>query len=75
MPEDWNAESVKVLVGKNFDEIAMDPTKHVFVEFCKQTFVVCMTVHTVHKIATLLDSKEKSYSCCDHYRVNFFRDH
>lgn len=36
VPEDWNAESVKVLVGKNFDEVAMDSSKHVFVEFCKQ---------------------------------------
>ena len=39
IPEDWNAESVKVLVGKNFDDVAMDATKHVFVEFCKQRHV------------------------------------
>ena len=36
VPEDWNSNPVKVLVGKNFEEVAMDPTKHVFVEFCKQ---------------------------------------
>lgn len=26
---------MKVLVGKNFDEVTMDKTKAVFVEFCK----------------------------------------
>ncbi|XP_038676925.1 protein disulfide-isomerase-like [Scyliorhinus canicula] len=47
LPEDWNKNPVKVLVGTNFDEVVFNITKSVFVLFCAPWSQRCQKINSI----------------------------
>ncbi|XP_072416386.1 protein disulfide-isomerase-like [Chiloscyllium punctatum] len=47
LPEDWNKNPVKVLVGSNFDEVVFNTSKGVFVLFCAPWSQRCKQINFI----------------------------
>jgi len=59
LPEDWNSKPCKYLTGSNFDEVVMDKTKNVLVEFYAPWCGHCKQLSPIwDKLAESLESQD-----------------